>query len=236
MKYAILMTVTAALTVVGCMGESNDSTTRVPANQTDQRPDQPSSNTGNGTNRDVVLSPEESVTETSATATEDPSTPVWAAQTPQRIRKRMNVDQLSRAINQVSGGLNWRQNNDDNLLETLSLTLGKPDYLEVTNEDLGAGVLFMKFLEDAAGNVCTQMVTRDLEEGSDFLVASTDDIDTQLTRLLQSFHSRQLNEGHPDLKQWRWLYDSALRISDEATEAWRTVCVALFRHPDFYTY
>jgi hypothetical protein len=154
----------------------------------------------------------------------------------ERIRKRLNIDQLGQAISAASRGIRWSQGNDDDLLSTLAFTLGKPDYFEVTNEDLGSTVLFMKFLEDAAGSVCRQMTERDLETGSHDLIAASDETVPQIVSLVLRFHHRNLAEDHPDIKQWIWLYETALRISESDTEAWRTVCVALIRHPDFYTY
>lgn len=153
-----------------------------------------------------------------------------------RIRKRLNIDQLGQAILSASDGIQWSQGNDEDLLSTLAFTLGKPDYFEVTSEDLGTTVLFMKFLEDAAGSVCRQMVERDLETGSQYLIGPSDAIPEQIESLVLRFHSRQLDTQHPDLKQWIWLYDTALRISNSDVDAWRTLCVALIRHPDFYTY
>ena len=155
---------------------------------------------------------------------------------PKRVRKRLNIDQLGNAILSATGGLKWVQDNDDDLLQTLAFTLGKPDYLEVTAEDLGSTVLFMKFLEDAAGSVCRQMVERDQAEETEVLVNSSVSVEEHVSSLLLRFHHRQLSEQHPDLKQWVWLYETAMHISQSETEAWRTVCVGLIRHPDFYTY
>ena len=106
---------------------------------------------------------------------------------PKRVRKRLNIDQLGNAILSATGGLKWVQDNDDDLLQTLAFTLGKPDYLEVTAEDLGSTVLFMKFLEDAAGSVCRQMVERDLEEETELLVNSSNTVEDHVNTLLLDF-------------------------------------------------
>jgi hypothetical protein len=34
----------------------------------------------------------------------------------------------------------------------------------------------------------------------------------------------------------RWLYDSRLHVTRDPVVAWKTVCVGLISHPDFYTY
>ena len=171
-----------------------------------------------------------------SSATQRETPPIWQPEPQRRIRKRLNVDQLGQAILRVSDGLKWRQGNDDDLLNTLALTLGKPDYLEVTRENLETSVLFMKFLEDAAGSVCRQMIDRDLAENTQILIPNGDEIPPHIAGLLAHFHSRSLSVEHPDIKQWVWLYESAITMTDDIGSVWHTVCVALMRHPDFYTY
>ena len=186
--------------------------------------------------RDPVLPPaDDRQTETTEGRTET-APPLWAPEPLSRVRKRLNVDQLGNAIWTATDGLRWTQDNDDDLLETLSLTLGKPDYVEITTENLESNVVFMKFLEDAAGSVCRQMVDRDVDAGTHLLIAPDGEIETHLIHLLEKFHSRVVAANAQDVKQWRWLYDSALTISADTNAAWHTVCVALIRHPDFFTY
>ena len=115
---------------------------------------------------EAVLPPAaDSRTETTEGTTET-APPLWAPEPLSRVRKRLNVDQLGNALWTATDGLRWTQDNDDDLLDTLSLTLGKPDYFEITTENLESNVVFMKFLEDAAGSVCRQMVDRDVNAGT----------------------------------------------------------------------
>ena len=86
------------------------------------------------------------------------------------------------------------------------------------------------------GLCARQMVERDLEEETELLVNSSNTVEDHVNTLLLRFHHRQLSDQHPDLKQWVWLYETAMHLSQSETEAWRTVCVGLIRHPDFYTY
>ena len=79
-----------------------------------------------------------------------------------RARRRMNLDQLDAAFRRTSGGIGWtemRGNREVNLLVELSATLGKPDYVQITTEDLDPSALFNKFLDDAARSICERMIT-----------------------------------------------------------------------------
>ena len=81
-----------------------------------------------------------------------------------RPRRRMNIDQLRTAFEQVSGGISWTERsgrNEVNLFETLSSTLGKPDFAQTTDEELEPTILFQKFLGDAARSVCFKMLDAD---------------------------------------------------------------------------
>ena len=159
-----------------------------------------------------------------------------------RLRKRMNLDQLEAAFFQTSGGQRWTEgsgNNEVNLFQRLSATLGKPDFIQITKEDLEPSALFQKFLDDAARSVCGKMLVQDLSGESDAILLPEDDGDEEIRanvqRLLKRFHNRDLAIDSPDVDQWIWLFDS-VRFVEDATVGWNAVCVALFTHPDFYTY
>ncbi len=177
-----------------------------------------------------------------------------------RPRRRMNIDQLQAAMNQVSGGIEWteRRGRDEvKLFEVLSSTLGKPDFAETTDEELEPTVLFQKFLSDAARSVCTKMLQADLAaievtqngEETDWsprllvhvspdqtMGTDPEDVKANVQVLLQRFHGRRLEADAPGLAHWNWLFRSASFVTETPTEAWLGVCVALFTHPDFYTY
>lgn len=166
-----------------------------------------------------------------------------------RPRRRMNLDQLARAMTQVSGGIGWtelRGNNEVDLFEELSATLGKPDYVQVVSENLDPSALFLKFLDDAARSVCAKMIVADMGvAAADRTIfkhvepreASTDDaVDANLAWMVKRFHSRDLPPQSPRVQSWRWLYDSVVHITAEPIDGWNAVCVGLFTHVDFYSY
>lgn len=168
-----------------------------------------------------------------------------------RRRRRMDIDQLDTAIRQVTGGIGWteqRGNNEVNLFQELARTLGKPDYLELVDEDLEPSAMFQKFLDDAARSVCDRLMEAERERSEDervfFTAASPDSswarapdrVRGNLQYLVLRYHGRKLAVDAPELNPWLWLAESAEHVGATPIEMWRTVCVGLLTHPDFFTY
>jgi hypothetical protein len=179
-----------------------------------------------------------------------------------RGRQRMDIDQLDAAFARVLDGITWTMrvgNSDVNQFQALSETLGKPDFLDTTFEDLAPTTLFQKFLNDGARKACADRVTADLalmgpegapvEPGaallpvlfgtlgaSDTLANAPERIEQQLSALLLRFHGHRMGPGDAGFAEWRWLFESSLQLTGSTATAWRATCVALLTHPDFYTY
>jgi len=164
-----------------------------------------------------------------------------------RDRKRMNIDQVNASIRRVTGGSGWTEASDTgevDLFEELSGTLGVPDYLSATDEDTTPGLLFQKFLDDAATSACADLVDREAAGGSDnvFLVDATLEdspgsqaVEDNLRRALLRFHGTSVEAGSEELTPWTTLVEDVAGVSG-MHGAWRVTCVALITHPDFYTY
>ena len=163
-----------------------------------------------------------------------------------RDRRRMDIDQLSASIETVTGGLKWAGLRSDDRFDELAETLGKADYATNTQEDLSPSLLFQKFLDDAAADVCAQAVTREADGGLAILAPtaglnarwSTEAaaIEADLAAALLRFHGRTFEVGSPELEPWTWLYRTTYEVTQDGPRTWRTVCVGLITHPDFYTY
>lgn len=168
-----------------------------------------------------------------------------------RQRRRLDIDQLDQSIRTVTGGIGWtelRNNVEVNLFVELGPTLGKPDFIAATDEDLDPSAMFQKFLDDAARSVCTKLIdvdpTRAPAERTFFLTADPTTrlaneparVEENLRQLLLRFHGHQLPPGAPELAPWTWLVRSAEHVTTDQSQVWRLVCVGLFTHPDFYTY
>lgn len=186
------------------------------------------------------------------TGTVTPVTEVGVATSdaPARPWRRMNVDQLAASMEAISG-LEWTETIDGEdvaLFDRLAGSLGKPDYLSSTYEEKVPGLLFQKFLDDAAKDVCTHWVAL---EGSpaagdrrlivnasptDTLATDPDAIEADLAAALLTFHGRDVAPGDAALTPWRSLFAAATEADGDPLDGWRVVCVGLFTHPDFYTF
>ncbi len=170
---------------------------------------------------------------------------------PGRSWRRMNIDQLRASLLVVTGGIGWTEQQDGEaveLFEALDATLGKPDYISASEEDLAPGLLFQKFLDDAAQSVCAELVdvepTRAGAERTllvhvtleDTPGSAPDAVSQNLAAALLRFHGRPLSPGDPGLEPWEDLVALVYARTGDMGLAWRATCVALITHPDFYTY
>jgi hypothetical protein len=168
-----------------------------------------------------------------------------------RARRRMDIGQLDASMRVVSGGIGWTELDGDgqvkNLFESLGATLGVPDYITRTREDRTPSVVFEKFLGDASRSICSAMVGREMGGPTERVlmkhVSDSDDwesnpvaVEANMRYLLLRFHGVKLGPGDPALEPWLWLFRSSLHDGSEPPLAWHTLCVALFTHPDFYSY
>ena len=163
-----------------------------------------------------------------------------------RDRRRMDIDQLSASIERVTGGLQWTSERGADRFDELAATLGKPDYAQNTQEDLDPSLLFEKFLGDAAASVCTELIDRESSGGEQVLMVKAtfdhtwDDnplqIEENISHALLRFQGRTVAPGSEAMEPWTWLYRTTHEITGDSKQTWRTMCVALITHPDFYTY
>ncbi|MFK7931655.1 MAG: hypothetical protein AB8H79_25980 [Myxococcota bacterium] len=172
------------------------------------------------------------------------------ADTTSRARKRMTIAQVRDSMERVSGGVVWSRDGRvrDSEWNRYTDTLGVPDYIERTEADLTPSVLFQKFIDDAANATCTDWLSR-AEAGTNevfFAQGSVDETDpvrvradiAALRRRIQGVgQPSQQGAGHDDdLQAYVDLYDLVVVRTDDRAAAWRTVCIGLFTHPDFYAY
>ena len=161
-----------------------------------------------------------------------------------RERHRMSVDQLADSLEVVTGR-RWMDGDTDQF-ERFAPTLGVPDWLENTTENRVPDLVFNKLLDDAATQICTELVAEEASGGDVLLVGldltSTVDnnragIESALSAALFRFHGHDIAPDDVRLGGWVWLFESTTNVTDGDTAmAWTAVCTALIVHPDFYTY
>jgi hypothetical protein len=168
----------------------------------------------------------------------------------------MTIDTLRRSIPVITSGINWEEDfgdgNQTDVLGVLSPTLGAPDYLLVTEENLEPSLIIAKFMQDASNRICPRWVERDRGEApaSRSLVAHAGawdsraeaEVKTALRALrLRFFGHRLPADGSQDavLTDLLDLFNTASATSSpgrEAQDGWLAVCIALMTDPEMVLY
>ena len=162
-----------------------------------------------------------------------------------RAPRRITVAQLKASIQTVTGR-QWSQ------IDTLSASLGKADFALVNAESTEPNLVFAKFLEDGAREVCTAAAAADLttplagdrvlspEVPASIVDLSKIDLPTakkNLVYLSTRFWGQPL-EG-PELDTWAASFTTMAaraQASNKKREAWGAICIAMMTDPRFITY
>ncbi len=185
-------------------------------------------------------------------AQSDGSATSTAAPTPARRVRRMTVDQWRRSLQVVTGGIGWTEDFGDgpvDMFEILGPSLGAPDYLLVTEENLEPSILIAKIEHDAALRVCAQWIEADRQRApadrtffhhADPASVDPNDVDATLRALLLRVLGLYVPGGDDArLVRYRALFEAASTgapIGMEAFAGWYAVCVAMLSDPQFLLY
>lgn len=160
-----------------------------------------------------------------------------------KAARRLTVAQLRASIPALFGGLTWTNNNRPTgtvMFNSLSRTLGEADYLGQTEENREPNPIFFKFMDDMAGQVCTNAVAADTARtvASERVVKPfAEDPDRNLRFLRLKLHGIYVPESSTEgLAELRKLYDDVLADTRSADQAWSAVCVAMLTAPEFMAY
>jgi len=153
-----------------------------------------------------------------------------------RIR-RLSAEQFHRSL-EVATGQTWAR------FETFAAALGRPDFVDLTEQGLDISVTFDKLVHDAAQEACAEAVAADRAGGDTILreASLTDREGAPLAANLRYLYRRFLgftveDDGDPRLTPWLTLLQEPAATTDNAMAArWTAVCVGLVTHPDFLTY
>jgi hypothetical protein len=177
---------------------------------------------------------------------------------PSRAVRRMRIDTLQAAMSRVAGTdvygapIEWKVNGKNGFSDAaFGKALGRPDFQSSTDESGVSSALYLKFVGDAARDICTQMAKNDQLRGdpqtralfpkAPFDGSATDEqISENLQYLMLRFLGLRLDADDPMLLNLRGVYDAGVETTvtgaqiTPAAEGWRGVCVALFESPLFH--
>jgi hypothetical protein len=170
-----------------------------------------------------------------------------------RSPRRLDVDQLLASVTVVAsddGSIQWNQDK-----ASIQRILGKPDFVEVTNEDLTPSTLYLKFIDDLAHDVCNKMVVVPAASQvlmryagpQDTLASNPTAVQQNLRYLYLRYFGQKIQDSDVttftplltvfDTVTTAETSDKSLsKSSTPATEGWRAVCIAAFTSPDFNLY
>lgn len=163
---------------------------------------------------------------------------------------RMTIEQLARSIPIVTEGLRWTDDFGDgevDLLALLAATLGAPDYVNVTDENLEPTLIIAKFMQDASNAICGRWVARDQGAATRSLVqhegawSARDEADVRVAiqRLQLRFYARQVALDSTRVDRLHTLFvnaSSTAQAGRETADGWLAVCIALMTDPEFILY
>jgi hypothetical protein len=157
-----------------------------------------------------------------------PSLQVLSANT-----RRLSVDQLERALDAL-GNL---PKGTVKLPDSLALTLGRPDYLQVTDETLDPSPLFMKFMMDLGQYFCSNIAKYDPQRPVEQRVLTRyDDPEQNLRYMILRFTGIEGDPAGPYVGRLTQVYDATSSGAMGSIGGWQAVCLALFTSPEFLLY
>lgn len=161
-----------------------------------------------------------------------------------RAPRRLTTAQLKASI-RVTTGRDWSQ------IDNLAASLGRADYALINAEATETNLVFAKFLDDGAREVCLATADADLKQPDAALrilsrevppsadVAALDDatVRKNLTYLSTRFWGEPLAEE--ELTTWASTFKNIAaraKAAKKPREAWGSICVALMTDARFITY
>lgn len=188
-----------------------------------------------------------------------------ATLTQARGTRRLSVDQLEATLPVIAGSdqngasITWTYTVRGTPLvatsdQALGKTLGRPDYVSVTAEPAEPDMLYAKFMDDMARDVCTKMLSADLARSSSasrtlVRFASTSEVgDTaavleNLRYLRLRFWGEKVSDDAsltPELTLFEQAVATAAAAgqstSAQAQAGWKAVCVGMLNAPAFHLY
>jgi hypothetical protein len=179
------------------------------------------------------------------------------------VAQRVSIAQLRGAFPVILGkdvndkDITWTIGNAS-ALDKMADVLGEPDYAFVVSENRDPSALYLKFMDDAARDVCNRALLADAArptaatrvlyrhvEKTDTVASNAVGVTQNLAYLKLRFHGTKVKEGDDTLlAPLRQLFTDSVTAAAagqpvtaaHVTEGWRSVCVALVIAPEFHLY
>jgi hypothetical protein len=177
--------------------------------------------------------------------------------------RRISVEQLRRSLPVVLGNdaqgapITWKVGSKNGLDDNAD-TLGEADYVNTTEDNLEPAPLYLKFIDDAARDVCTRALAADATrtdpalrvilrhvDKTDTVQSAATQVDQNLRYLKLRFHGVKIADTDTtSLAPLRTLFDQAVTkaaagempTASQVSSGWHLVCVALLTAPEFHIY
>jgi hypothetical protein len=161
-----------------------------------------------------------------------------------RAPRRISVPQLKQSIVTVTGR-QWSQ------IDNLAASLGQADFARTVSDATEPNLVFAKFLEDGAREVCLAAARDDLNRaqdarvlwpdvpgtGRDFTVLDDATIQKNLGTLAVRFWGSPFDTE--ELTTWTDMFKRIAvraKTANRPEQAWGAICVAMMTDPRFITY
>ncbi|MFZ5441842.1 MAG: hypothetical protein ACOZQL_17695 [Myxococcota bacterium] len=161
-----------------------------------------------------------------------------------RAPRRISVAQLKESIVTVTGR-QWSQ------IDNLASSLGQADYAVTVSDSTEPNLVFAKFLEDGAREVCLATARADLTKpqaervlwpevavtGNDFTTLDDAAIAKNLSTLAVRFWGSPFDDA--ELGAWTATFKKVAtraKAANKPEQAWGAICVAMMTDPRFITY
>lgn len=166
-----------------------------------------------------------------------------------RAPRRLTVAQLKQSI-LVTTGTQWSR------IDQLAASLGQADYALTVSDATEPNLVFAKFLEDGAREVCIRAAQADLTRaqdarvlwpeianseagtnGRDFTLVPDASVERNLTTLSVRFWGQPLSDA--ERAEWLAMYKpiaARAKAANRPHEVWGAMCIAFMTDPRFITY
>jgi len=176
---------------------------------------------------------------------------------PAAAARRLSIDQLEGSIAVLAGddALRWRfvyDGNEYDGFDALGVTLGRPDYYQLTEENREPSALYIKLMGDMAADVCDKLVVTDAQrpfEERTFLrfedVGDTSEaVVLENLRALSLFYLGEYVTDDAGVAGLQAVFEAAhdeakgagASTLNAARDSWTAVCMALLASPKFHIY